>query len=147
MARPRNPALAVRIEHIYAQWKSGKSLAWLADKYQRTPQQCGRIIAAFHPDLDDDDDRALHRGRLESLYDEVQAVGKGLMKGNPRCRAFGTCRTDLGSCKDGGGQEEGRKAEEPEQPSISFLPDLHHRDIVKNPGPPVNLGRWCTPPA
>lgn len=74
MARPKNPALAVRNEQIYALWKSGWSLAKLAEKYQRTPQVIGRIVAAFHPDLDDDDDRALHRGRLESLYEEVQAV-------------------------------------------------------------------------
>ena len=74
MARPKNPALAVRNEQLYGLWKSGWSLARLAEKYQRTPQQVGRIIAAFHPDLDDDDDRALHRGRLESLYEEVQEV-------------------------------------------------------------------------
>jgi len=74
VARPKNPALAVRNDQIYALWKSGRSLSWLAEKYQRTPQQVGRIVAAFHPDLDDDDDRALHRGRLETLYEEVQEV-------------------------------------------------------------------------
>lgn len=74
MARPKNPALAVRNEQIYAEWRGGKSLTWLAEKYDRTPQQIGRIVAAFHPDLEDDTDRALHRGRLETLYEEVQAV-------------------------------------------------------------------------
>ncbi len=59
---------------MYAEWRGGKSLTWLAQKYERTPQQIGRIVAAFHPDLEDDDDRALHRGRLETLYEEVQAV-------------------------------------------------------------------------
>ena len=74
MARPRNPALAVRNEQIYAEWRSGRSLTRLAEKYSRTPQVIGRIVAAFHPDLEDDLDRALHRGRLETLYEEVQAV-------------------------------------------------------------------------
>ena len=74
VARPRNPALAVRNDQIYAEWRGGRSLAQLAEKYSRTPQQIGRIVAAFHPDLEEDDDRALHRGRLETLYEEVQAV-------------------------------------------------------------------------
>lgn len=74
MARPKNPALAVRNEQIYAEWRSGWSLTRLAEKYKRTPQQIGRVVAVFHPDLGDDDDRALHRGRLETLYEEVQAV-------------------------------------------------------------------------
>ena len=74
VARPRNPALAVRNDQIYAEWRGGHSLAQLAEKYSRTPQQIGRIVAAFHPDLEEDDDRALHRGRLETLYEEVQAV-------------------------------------------------------------------------
>lgn len=59
---------------MYALWKGGKSLVWLAEKYQRTPQQIGRIVASFHPDIEDDDDRALHRGRLEVLYEEIQSV-------------------------------------------------------------------------
>lgn len=59
---------------IYAKWRSGRSLASLAEEYKRAPQVIGRIIAARHPDLEDDDDRALHRGRLETLYEEVQAV-------------------------------------------------------------------------
>jgi hypothetical protein len=74
VARPRSPVIALRNDQMYAEWKSGKNLAWLADKYERTPQQVGRIIAAFHPDLEDEDDRALHRGRLEHLYEEVQGI-------------------------------------------------------------------------
>ena len=74
MARPRNPALAVRNDQIYAEWRSGWSLARLAEKYSRTPQVIGRIVADRHPDLEDDTDRALHRGRLETLYEEVQGV-------------------------------------------------------------------------
>jgi hypothetical protein len=74
VARPRNPALAVRNDQIYAEWRSGWSLTRLAEKYSRTPQVIGRIVAAYHPDLEDDTDRALHRGRLESLYGEVQEV-------------------------------------------------------------------------
>jgi hypothetical protein len=74
VARPRSPAIALRNDQMYAEWKSGRNLAWLADRYERTPQQIGRIIAAFHPDLEDEDDRALHRGRLESLYEQVQGI-------------------------------------------------------------------------
>jgi hypothetical protein len=74
VARPRSPAIAIRNEQIYALWKGGKSLSWLAEKFDRTPQQMGKVIAAFHPDIEDDDDRALHRGRLETLYEEVQEV-------------------------------------------------------------------------
>ena len=74
MARPKSPALAVRNDQIYAEWRSGWSLTRLAEKYDRTPQQVGRVVAAYHPDLEDDTDRALHRGRLETLYEEVQAV-------------------------------------------------------------------------
>jgi hypothetical protein len=74
VARPKSAALAVRNDKIYAEWRSGWSLAKLAEKYQRTPQAIGRIVASRHPDLEDDTDRALHRGRLETLYEEVQAV-------------------------------------------------------------------------
>ena len=74
MARPKSAAIALRNDQIYALWKGGKSLAWLAEKYERTPQQIGRVIATFHPDIEDDDDRALHRGRLETLYEEIQSV-------------------------------------------------------------------------
>ncbi len=75
MARPRSPAIAHRNELIYAEWRDEhRSLAWLAEKYQRTPQQIGRVLAAFHPDLEDEDDRALHRGRLEHLYGDVRGI-------------------------------------------------------------------------
>ena len=74
MARPRSTAIAVRNDQVYALWKSGWSLARLAEKHDRTPQQIGRIIADRHPDLEDDTDRALHRGRLETLYEEVQSL-------------------------------------------------------------------------
>jgi hypothetical protein len=74
VARPKSPALAVRNDQIYAEWRGGWSLTRLAEKYDRTPQQVGRIVAVYHPDLEDDTDRALHRGRLETLYEEVQAV-------------------------------------------------------------------------
>src|ERR1035441_7998753 len=74
VARPKSPALAVRNDQIYAEWRSGWSLTRLAEKYSRTPQVIGRIVAVYHPDLEDDTDRALHRGRLETLYEEVQGV-------------------------------------------------------------------------
>lgn len=74
MARPRSTAIAVRNDQVYALWKSGWSLARLAEKYDRSCQQIGRIVADRHPDLEDDLDRSLHRGRLETLYEEVQSL-------------------------------------------------------------------------
>ena len=74
MPRRKSPEIAVRNDVIYAKWRGGRSLASLAEEYQRSPQAVGRIVAAYHPDLEDDTDRALHRGRLETLYEEVQAV-------------------------------------------------------------------------
>lgn len=73
---PRQPSaeIALRNRQIYSEWKEGRSLAWLAEKYDRTPQQMGRVVAGFHPELEDDDARAIHRGRLEALYEEVSAV-------------------------------------------------------------------------
>lgn len=64
----------MRNDVIYAKWRGGRSLASLAEEYDRAPQVIGRIVAERHPDLEDDTDRALHRGRLETLYEEVQAV-------------------------------------------------------------------------
>src|ERR1035441_1353043 len=72
--RPRSSEISLRNDQIYAEWRAGRSLSWLADKYQRTPQQMGRIVADRHPDLEDDLDRSLHRGRLETLYEEVQSL-------------------------------------------------------------------------
>jgi hypothetical protein len=72
--RQPSPEVAARNEQIYALWHDGASLRELAEQFDRTPQMIGRILAAFHPDLDEDDDRALHRGRLESLYQDVQEI-------------------------------------------------------------------------
>jgi len=72
--RPPSAEIALRNQQIYALWRDGASLKELAEQFDRTPQLIGRILAAFHPDLDDEDDRALHRGRLESLYQDVQEV-------------------------------------------------------------------------
>ena len=74
MARPPSAAVARRNQQIYAEWRDGGTLTELAEQYGRTPQQIGRIVAAFHPDLDDEDDRALHRGRLERLYGQVEGI-------------------------------------------------------------------------
>ena len=73
---PRQPSaeIAARNDQIYALWRDGASLKDLAEQFSRTPQMIGRILAACHPDLDEDDDRALHRGRLENLYQDVQEI-------------------------------------------------------------------------
>ena len=102
MARPKNPALAVRNDQVYSLWRSGKSLAWLAEKYERTPQQIGRIVASYHPELEEDTDRALYRGRLETLYEEVQSVAdapgvKLAPNGRPACDEDGIPLEDTGA--------------------------------------------------
>ena len=72
MARPRSPAVAVRDDAIYSEWKRGSSLNELADKHNLTPQRIGQILAAKHPEFEDETSRALHRGRLENLIQEIQ---------------------------------------------------------------------------
>jgi hypothetical protein len=74
VSRTKSSEISLRNDQIYSEWRGGRSLSWLADKYQRTPQQMGRIVADRHPDLEDDLDRSLHRGRLETLYEEVQSI-------------------------------------------------------------------------
>jgi hypothetical protein len=73
---PRQPSaeIALRNLEIYERWRAGESLKQLADCYGRSPQMIGRIVAAHHPDLEDDTDRSLHRGRLDDLYQEVRDV-------------------------------------------------------------------------
>jgi hypothetical protein len=70
--RRKDPEIAVRNEVIYAKWRSGQSLVSLGQEYQRAPQVIGRIVASFHPEEDEDDDRSLFRGYLWRLFDEVK---------------------------------------------------------------------------
>lgn len=74
MPRSRSPEIAVRNEVIYAKWRTGQSLVSLGEEYGRAPQVIGRIVASFHPEGDDDGERALFRGYLWRLLDEVRGV-------------------------------------------------------------------------
>jgi hypothetical protein len=74
VARPKSPAIAVRDDGIYAAWKEGSSLVELADKHGISPQRVGQIVAVKHPEFEDETSRAMHRGRLENLIQEIQGV-------------------------------------------------------------------------
>jgi hypothetical protein len=66
--------VALRDERIYAAWKEGLTLQQLAERHELTPQRIGQIVAARHPELDEDVDRGVHRGRLDNLAAQVQEV-------------------------------------------------------------------------
>jgi len=71
VGRPRDPAVKVRNEEIYARWYSGESVQELAVRYDRKPVVISRIIARQHPEGDEYRDRSLHRGYLQRLLSEV----------------------------------------------------------------------------
>ena len=52
------------------------SLTDLGAKHHLARQVVGRIVAAFHPEEAEDDDRALFRGYMWRLYDEVQQIAE-----------------------------------------------------------------------
>ncbi len=75
MGRTRNPDIVKRNEVIYSEWLRGASLTSLGEKYSLSRQVVGRIVAAEHPEGPEDEDRALYRGYMWRLYDEVQEIG------------------------------------------------------------------------
>jgi hypothetical protein len=72
MARPASPAVAARNHEIYSLWERGSSLVELGRQFKITPQRAGQIVAAFHPEDDEDIDRSLYRGYLWRLFEEVR---------------------------------------------------------------------------
>ena len=76
MARTRSPEVIKRNDAIYAEWLRGSSLTSLGEKYSLSRQVVGRIVAAEHPEGPEDEDRALYRGYMWRLYDEVQEIGE-----------------------------------------------------------------------
>ena len=74
MARTKSQAVAKRNDVIFAEWRRGATLTGLAEKHGISRQVVGRIVASFHPELEEDTDRALYRGELWRLYDEVGEV-------------------------------------------------------------------------
>jgi hypothetical protein len=76
VARTRSPAVAKRNETIYAQWRRGASLTALGEHYGISRQVVARIVASFHPELEEGEDRAIYRGEMWRLYDEVEAIAQ-----------------------------------------------------------------------
>lgn len=74
MSRTRSPAVAKRNDVIFAEWRRGATLTGLAEKHGISRQVVGRVIASFHPELEEDTDRALYRGEMWRLYDEMGEV-------------------------------------------------------------------------
>jgi hypothetical protein len=75
VGRTRSPEVAKRNDSIYAEWLRGASLTLLGERYSLSRQVVGRIVAAQHPEGPEDEDRALYRGYMWRLYDEVQVIG------------------------------------------------------------------------
>jgi hypothetical protein len=76
VARTRSPEVQKRNDAIYAQWQRGASLTALGADYGISRQVVGRIVASYHPEEDEDDDRSLYRGYMWRLYDEVQDIAE-----------------------------------------------------------------------
>jgi hypothetical protein len=73
--RTRSPEIQKRNDEIYSLWLRGASLTALAAENGIARQVVGRIVASYHPEEGEDDDRALYRGYMWRLYDEVQLIG------------------------------------------------------------------------
>ena len=71
MARTRNPDIVKRNDVMYAEWRRGASITSIAAKNGLARQVVARIIAALHPEEEEDTDRGVFRGELWRLYDEV----------------------------------------------------------------------------
>ena len=74
MARTKSPAVAKRNDVIFSEWRRGATLTGLAERHGISRQVVGRVIASFHPELEEDTDRSLYRGCLWRLFDEVRDV-------------------------------------------------------------------------
>ena len=76
MSRTRSPAVAKRNETIYSQWRRGASLTGLGVEHGISRQVVARIVASFHPELEESEDRSLYSGELWRLFDEVEALAR-----------------------------------------------------------------------
>ena len=74
MSRTRSPEIQKRNDAIFAAWQRGASLASLAVRYGISRQVVGRVVASYHPEEDEDNDRSLYRGYLWRLFDEVKDI-------------------------------------------------------------------------
>lgn len=74
MAKTRNPDIVKRNDVMYAEWRRGASITSIAADHGISRQVAARIIAALHPEEEEDTDRAVFRGELWRLYDEVGEI-------------------------------------------------------------------------
>ena len=74
MARPRTLANVRRDDQIYALWIQNQDPAAVAERFAISPRRVLQIVAARNPEIEQDVDRAIHRGRLEILYEQVQDI-------------------------------------------------------------------------
>ncbi len=74
MARPRTLANVRRDDQIYALWIQSQDPASVAEKFAISARRVLQIVAARNPEIEEDIDRAVHRGRLEILYEQVQDI-------------------------------------------------------------------------
>jgi len=71
VAKARNPEIVKRNDMMYAEWRRGASITSVAAANGLARQVVARIIAALHPEEEEDTDRAVFRGELWRLYDEI----------------------------------------------------------------------------
>lgn len=76
MAKTRDPAKQARNDVIYAEWLAGASLTDLGVRHHLARQVVTRIVQRRYPQGGEDDDRALFRGYMWRLYDEVQELAE-----------------------------------------------------------------------
>ena len=72
MSRTRSPAIIKRNDQMFAEWRRGASLTSIAAQYGVSRQVVGKVVASFHPEEEEDGERALYRGYLWRLFDEVK---------------------------------------------------------------------------
>jgi len=74
VAKTRDPEKVKRNDMMFAQWRRGASITSVAAENGIARQVAARIIASYHPEDDEDTDRALFRGELWRLHDEVAEI-------------------------------------------------------------------------
>lgn len=74
MPRTRSLDTIRRDEQIYAMFLQKETPPKIAQHFGISTRRVLQILAAFHPEAEEDTDRAVHRARLELLYEEVQSM-------------------------------------------------------------------------
>jgi len=74
VARPPSPVIASRNHEINSLFQQGSSIGELAGQFNLSPQRIGQVIAAQNPEEGEDYDRALYRGYLWRLFEEIREL-------------------------------------------------------------------------